>query len=115
MAAKTRVLTDHDEIRQWAEERNAKPSAVARTASEDDPGIIRLDFPGYSGEGTLEAIEWDEWFDKFDEAGLALIVQDETAEGEQSNFNKLVRRDSVESEQEPAKRSTAKKGRGARG
>jgi len=118
MAAKNRVLTNHDEIRQWAEERNATPSAVARTASEDDPGIIRLDFPGYSGEGTLEPIEWDEWFEKFDEAGLALIVQDETADGEQSNFNKLVRRDSVEtgeSEAEPTKRSTAKKGRSARG
>src|SRR5690349_4093206 len=96
MAAKTRVLTDHDEIRQWAEERNAKPSAVARTASEDDPGIIRLDFPGYSGEGTLEAIEWDEWFDKFDESNLALLVQDQTADGQRSNFNKLIHRQANE-------------------
>jgi hypothetical protein len=92
-AAKTRVLTDHDEIRKWAEARGAKAASVARTANRDDPGVIRLDFPGYTGEGTLESISWDEWFDKFDESGLALIVQDTTAEGERSNFNKLVRRD----------------------
>jgi hypothetical protein len=93
----SRVLTDHDEIRRWAEERDARPSAVQRTHTDDSVGIIRLDFPGYSGENSLEEIEWDEWFDKFDDNNLALIVQDQTAEGEQSNFNKIVSRDSVES------------------
>jgi hypothetical protein len=88
----SRVITDHDEIRAWAEERGAKPSAVARTSADDDVGIIRLDFPGYSGEGSLKEIGWDEFFEKFEEAELALIVQDATAEGERSNFNKLVSR-----------------------
>ena len=55
-SASTRVLTDHDEIRQWAEERGATPSRVRGTGDDDDVGIIRLDFPGYSGEDTLEAI-----------------------------------------------------------
>jgi hypothetical protein len=98
MASKSssRVLTDHDEIRRWAEERGAKPSAVRRTHSDDNTGIIRLDFPGFSGEDSLEEIEWDEWFDDFDDRNLALIVQDETANGQTSNFNKLVSRDSVE-------------------
>jgi len=58
--------------------------------------MIRLDFPGYSGEGSLEPIEWDEWFEKFDENNLALLYQEETAEGEKSNFNKLVSRDTAE-------------------
>jgi len=93
----SRVLTDHDEIRRWAEERDARPSAVQRTHTDDSVGIIRLDFPGYSGENSLEEIEWDEWFDKFDDNNLALIVQDQTAGGERSNFNKIVSRDSVES------------------
>jgi hypothetical protein len=93
----SRVLTDHDEIRSWAEERDARPSAVQRTHTDDSVGIIRLDFPGYSGENSLEEIEWDEWFDKFDDNNLALVVQDETAGGERSNFNKIVNRDSVES------------------
>jgi hypothetical protein len=92
----SRILTDHDEIRSWAEERGAKPAAVQSTASDEDPGIIRLDFPGYSGAGSLEEIEWDEWFEKFDENNLALIVQEQTANGQKSNFNKLANREHVD-------------------
>lgn len=57
--------------------------------------MIRLDFPGYTGEETLEPITWDEWFRAFDENNLALLMQEETADGKQSNFNKLVSRDTV--------------------
>jgi hypothetical protein len=92
MARKSRVLTDHDEIRRWAEERDAQPACVRGTGSEEDVGMIRLDFPGYSGETSLEPIEWDEWLQKFDDNKLALLVEDETAGGEQSNFNKIVGR-----------------------
>jgi alkylation response protein AidB-like acyl-CoA dehydrogenase len=87
---------DHDEIRQWAEERNARPASVRRTGGGEDVGIIRLDFPGFGGEGSLEHIEWDEWFQKFDESGLALLVQDTSADGQQSNFNKLISRETAE-------------------
>lgn len=86
------TTTDHDFIRRWAEERGAKPSAVIRTESDDDVGIIWLDFPGYSGAGSLEEISWDDWFQKFEASKLALLYQDETAEGEKSNFNKLISR-----------------------
>lgn len=98
-----KVLTDHDEIRRWAEERNATPSAVRSTASDDDPGILRLDFPEYSGEGSLYAISWDEWFQKFDEHGLALLVQERTADGVKSNFNKIVKRETLEKREEEKK------------
>ena len=88
------TTTDHDEIRRWAEERGGKPAQVKRTAGEgDEVGIIRIDFPGYSGGDSLEEISWDEWFDKFDAQGLALIYQEKTESGEQNNFNKLVSRD----------------------
>ena len=86
---------DHDEIRQWAEERNARPACVRGTGGGEDVGILRLDFPGFSGEQSLEHIEWDEWLQKFDENGLALLVQDTTADGQQSNFNKLVSRETA--------------------
>ncbi len=88
--------TDHEFIKSWAEERGAKPTAVKGTGGGDDVGMIRLDFPGYSGEGKLEPISWDEWFEKFDEADLALLDQEETAGGQKSNFNKLVKRSTVE-------------------
>jgi len=57
--------------------------------------MLRLDFPGYSGEDKLEEISWDEFFEKFDERGLSLLVQDRTARGQQSNFNKLVSRETA--------------------
>jgi hypothetical protein len=94
-SASSRPLTDHDQIRRWAEERGATPSCVRGTGHNNDVGMIRLDFPGYSGEGKLEEISWDEWFDKFDESGLALLVQEKTARGQQSNFNKLVSRETA--------------------
>ena len=58
--------------------------------------MIRLDFPGYSGEDSLQEISWDDWFDKFEESDLALVVQETTAEGQKSNFNKLVKRTAEE-------------------
>ncbi len=88
-------LTDHDEIRRWAEARGAKPACVRGTGGKrgkDDPGMIRLDFPGWSGAESLESISWDVWFRAFDENNLALLVQDKTAGREKSNFNKLVKR-----------------------
>ena len=94
--AAAKMLVDHDEIRAWAEQRGGKPSAVSSTASEDDPGIIRIDFPGYSGEGSLYEISWEDWFAKFDENELALMVQEKTADGVQSNFNKIVKRETAE-------------------
>src|SRR5438876_1043407 len=95
-SAAARPLTDHDEIKQWAEDRGARPSRVSGTGVAEDVGMIRLDFPGYSGGESLEEISWDEWFDNFDDRNLALMVQDETASGEISNFNKLVSRHTAE-------------------
>jgi hypothetical protein len=43
----------------------------------------------------LQHISWDDWFAAFDENELALVVQDTTADGKPSNFNKLVSRESV--------------------
>ena len=96
MANQSRTTTDHNEIRRWAEARGGKPSCVRGTGDRDDVGMIRIDFPGYSGEGKLEPISWDEWFRKFDENGLALLYQEETAGGEKSNFNKIISRETAE-------------------
>ncbi|HZS54543.1 MAG TPA: hypothetical protein VFA65_09085 [Bryobacteraceae bacterium] len=90
MANLSKTTEDHEEIRRWAEERGAEPACVKGTGDEGDIGMLRLDFPGYSGEESLQHITWDEFFQKFDERKLALVYQEETAGGERSNFNKLV-------------------------
>lgn len=120
MANLSRTTRDHEEIRRWAEERGGKPAHVKSTGSGEDVGLLRIDFPGYSGEGSLEAITWDEFFDKFDERNLALIYQEQTAEGERSNFNKLVSAETAaesESRRGGRGRSRSKRasGRGTRG
>src|SRR5438270_4803103 len=109
-SAAARSLTDHDEIRQWAEDRGARPSRVSGTGVAEDVGMIRLDFPGYSGGESLEEISWDDWFEKFEESNLAHLVQDRTAGGEQSNFNKLLSRDGAgeRSRSSPGARTSAR-------
>lgn len=95
MAGESHVTTDHEAIRNWAESRGGQPAAVRATSSEDDPGIIRIDFPGYSGQRSLAPISWDEFFDKFEEKHLAFVYQDHTADGQVSRFFKLVDRNAA--------------------
>ena len=63
-----------------------------------DSCLLRLHFPGYSGDETFEPIPWDEWFRVFDKNQLAFVYEDKKASGEPSTFNKLVSRESVEAE-----------------
>ncbi|MDZ4801220.1 MAG: ferritin-like domain-containing protein [Bryobacteraceae bacterium] len=101
-SAGSQSTTDHEQIRSWAEERGAHPACVRGTGGGDDVGMIRLDFPGYSGGDSLEEITWDEFFEKFDEQRLALLYQLQTAGAQKSNFNKLVSRE--EMAQAPARK-----------
>ena len=78
------------------------------TGNKGDIGILRLDFPGYTGEDKLEEISWDEFFDKFEERGLSLLVQDTTARGQKSNFNKLVSRETAQAAGGGGRRSAGK-------
>ncbi len=68
---------------------------VRGTGGDEQTGIIRIDFPGFSGEEKLEPITWDEFFQKFDESNLALVYA-ETTRGQKSNFNNLISRESVD-------------------
>jgi hypothetical protein len=63
----SQTTTDHETIRRWVEERGGKPARVRGTGDGDDPGILRIDFPGGAGKDQLEHISWDEWFQKFEE------------------------------------------------
>jgi hypothetical protein len=106
MSELTKVTIDHDEIRKWAEARGGVPARVKGTGDEDDPGLLRIDFPVDGPDPNLEPISWDEWSKKFDEKQLAFIYADKTADGEISYFNKLVSRESVKDQlKEQAKKA----------
>src|SRR5689334_6271068 len=115
MSNLSKTTTDHREIQRWAEERGGKPTHVKGTGSANDPGILRIDFPGYSGEGKLEPISWDEFFKKFDEQQLAFTYQDVTAEGQKSNFNKLINRHTAEEREEAAHKTASHRTKSAGG
>jgi len=82
------VTTDHDVIRQWAEERGAQPATVPGSEYEGRPGRLLLDFPGYGGQD-LEHISWDDWFRTFDERKLNFLYQEHKKGGSESNFFRL--------------------------
>jgi hypothetical protein len=88
----SRVTTNHDEIRQWVESRGGHPARVKGTGDEDDVGLLRIDYPGFSGEETLEPISWDDFFKKFEEKKLAFVYDPDPG----SRFSKLVKRETVE-------------------
>ena len=93
-ASESKTTTDHDEIRNWVEEHEGVPAAVRGTGGDDDdPGLLRIDFPGGAGNDRLERIDWDEWFAKFDAADLAFVYQEQKADGSDSTFFKLISND----------------------
>jgi hypothetical protein len=93
MTSQSHTTTDHDEIRQWVEQHDGKPACVRGTGSDNDVGILRIDFPGGTGKEDLKHVSWDEWFDKFDSSDVGFLYQSEKAGGEDSTFFKLVRRE----------------------
>jgi hemerythrin superfamily protein len=94
--ARARATIDHDTIREWVEERDGCPAHVKGTAADGDPGILRIDYTGFSGTESLEPISWDEFFEAFDANELAFLYQDD----DDSRFSKLVSRDSADLDEE---------------
>ena len=94
--ADAKMTTDHQIIKKWAEDRGGKPAAVKGTGKGDDPGVLRIDFPGYTGEESLEQITWEEFFAKFEKERLAFLYQEETQENDTSRFSKLIDRKNPE-------------------
>lgn len=76
---------DHDEIREWVEARGGVPAIVKGTE-----GLLRIDFvegPRSGGhEPTLEEVDWETWFEKFDENDLVFLYSPE----KKSRFFKLI-------------------------
>lgn len=91
--SQAKTTTDHDTIRKWVEKRDGHPATVKGTAGGDDAGLLRIDYPGYSGEESLEKISWEDFFAKFEEAELAFLYQEKTDDGQLSRFSKFVSRD----------------------
>lgn len=88
---------DHDTIRRWVEARGGFPARVVGTGRPDgDGGLLTIDFPGYASEDPVERIDWDHFFREFEGGQLAFLYQEETGEGFESRFNKVISRADLE-------------------
>ena len=76
MTAGRHVTTDHATIRRWVEARGGHPAVVTGTAGEGEC-VLRIDFPGFSGQEFLEPIAWGEFFAVFEAKRLAFLYDDE--------------------------------------
>jgi len=100
--ADTITLTDHDAIRDWAAVRAGQPAMNdPAPGMEQSQPILRFVFGQHSYQdndegadrpGGLSIIEWDEWFQMFDERKLALVVHEDVP-GRREQFHELIRRE----------------------
>ena len=109
----SRTTRDHDEIRQWVEERGGRPASVRETGRGDDPGLLRIDFPDAEPDPDLEPVSWDDFFRKFDEKDLTFLYVDRTADGEMSYMNKFIYEGGREGRRSDERAQKGREGRGA--
>jgi hypothetical protein len=89
--SKAHATIDHERIKSWAEQRGGHPATVAATGEQ---GILRIDFD--PPDEKLEEVEWDDFFETFDQKSLAFLYQDKTQDGKLSRFSKFIDRNSAE-------------------
>ncbi|HEV7678932.1 MAG TPA: hypothetical protein VGQ42_10230 [Candidatus Dormibacteraeota bacterium] len=82
---------DPEEIRRWAEARNAEPAVAPNTGRDGSPGVLTFDFPG--GSDNLQHISWDDWLRTFQERNLTFLYQEQKRDGSPSTFFRIVRDD----------------------
>lgn len=67
---------DHDEIREWAEQRGGVPATIRGSASDDGPGILCIALPIASVRTNLLALTWEEFFAALESNELACMIDD---------------------------------------
>ena len=91
MVRSIRTTTDHDEIRRWIDSRGGTPVLRAGPGGEE----LAIEFPGGDpAEAERDRpIALDEFLRRLDEAGLALLYDDQTAGGPEVRFYEVVPRE----------------------
>jgi hypothetical protein len=87
-----RMTVDHAQIQEWVEERGGRPAIFNGEVIEDQDGVLRIDFHEHTAGQTLEPISWQEFFEQFEQQGLAFVYQDETSGDVPSRYFRFTRR-----------------------
>jgi hypothetical protein len=70
--------TDHDEVRRWLEAHDGRPMVASGTVEADGSdgvGVLKIEF-GEGHDESLVPLSWDEFFERFESAELALVHDD---------------------------------------
>ena len=72
-------VTDHAEIRRWANTNNAVPTEVLPHEIDSEPALIRLMLAEQAKDRSdVRLIDWEEFFLKFDSLGLSFVYDDDS-------------------------------------
>lgn len=96
------TLTEREAIRDWAAARMGSPAVIDTSPASGVQPMLRIVFDqqAYQDQdraerppnaGGYELVEWDEWFDLFDKAGLAIVV-DADSPGHRDSNHEMVKR-----------------------
>jgi hypothetical protein len=71
--------TDHHQVRAFLDAHGGRPMVAAGTAEADGTdgvGVLKIEF-GDAHDESLVPLSWNEFFDRFERARLALVHDDE--------------------------------------
>lgn len=91
---------DQREIREWIEEHGGVPTVLTETSEDEEDGVESADMLHISfdpNDPEMVEMEWEEFFERFDNDNLALVYDDITPEGTIPDFE-LVDRDIARAE-----------------
>ena len=91
-----KILTSHDDIRQWAEARGGNPMLMETPDGTGSRTLLQLTFgqhaintdgnEGPDRVGGFQLVSWEDWFAALEAAKLALRVSDDPAGGNEAEF-----------------------------
>ncbi|WDR04438.1 hypothetical protein PSQ90_08750 [Devosia rhodophyticola] len=91
-----KILTSHDDIRQWTSARGGNPMLMEVPDGSDTRTILQLTFgqealnsdhnQGPDRIGGFQLVSWDDWFAALDENNLWLRVSDDPSGGNEAEF-----------------------------
>lgn len=97
----SKILTDHAEIRQWAEARGGSPLLMEMPDGTRTRPLLQLTFgqeilnatenEGPDRPGGFEMVSWDDWLAALESQGLALRVSDDPSGGREAEFDFVAR------------------------
>lgn len=86
---------NHNEIKNWAEERKGTPASLKEPSAEASNLILRILFDHEKNVDQVKNISWEQFFKLFEQHQLAFVYKHENFGGKNSNAHRFVFRDDI--------------------